>query len=255
MASSVPRTLRVVVLPTLHNKSVFHPRFLTPMPNKFEKAAIIGAYVLRKWRYAVSDIFAYHWHAFGSTALQQPHGLAGRVYRWASLATTRRASGEYLLKMIPLQTEKFVYPPSSDVGAIKQHLNSHMQASDKHLVSLFLWSLVFPLDFYIAKFFVVAANLLFVYNSFRVVSSFRAVMGARVLKRLVEEGSVEFVPSRDVENDVLEIVNRSGGVVDTVAGDLSDDVVEECERKWRCVELARTYRRARFQYWLHGGKD
>ncbi|TPX38279.1 hypothetical protein SmJEL517_g00282 [Synchytrium microbalum] len=247
------RTLRVVVLPTLNQKTVFHARFLQPA-NPFERGAIVAAYVLRKWRYSLSDTLAYYWHSFGATS--EPKTLSSAIYRAGNYMTTRRSADEYFLKMIPMATERiqFMYPTSSNLALVKKNLNLWLQNSDRHTTTLFLWTLIFPVDFYVSKFFVVGANLLFIYNCFRVVSSFRAVMGARQLKKLVEENGVEFVASDELQKSIEESANESGVQV-VKDGDIDDAVVDGVEKRLKCVELGRTYRRTRFQYFVHGGKD
>ncbi|KAJ3158777.1 hypothetical protein HDU86_002458 [Geranomyces michiganensis] len=268
--------LKIYVLPTLHHRAVFHPAFLRPR-SPLERTAIVAAYILRKWRYQLSDTFAYAWHAFGAHS----NGHRNPIYRLGNRLTTRRtAADEYLLKSIPRITEtiEFIYPASMPNGSrgIKRQLSDSVLAnSDSHRQKLFLWALLLPSALYVAKFYLVAANVLFSYNVFRLNASWRAVYGAKCLQRAIDARQVTWTASRELDDRIKAIsqqvqvaASRSRDAAAAAAysadadaawtwsedGDLHDEVVERLEEELKLAELSRTYRRARMQYFVHGPK-
>ncbi|KAJ3153476.1 hypothetical protein HDU89_000502 [Geranomyces variabilis] len=260
--------LKIYVLPTLHNKNVFHPAFLRPR-SSIERSAIVAAYILRKWRYQLSDTAAFAWHALGAQS-------SGRnfLYRFGNRITTRRAADEYFLKSIPriAETVEFIYPASISSRTIKRQLSDEVLAnSDSHRQKLFLWALLLPSALYVAKFHLVAANVLFSYNVFRLNAAWRSVYGAKVLQRAIDARQVTWTASSELDERIRAISDQvaarakaeAGGGGDgndsqtwkwTEGGDLHDEVVERLETELKLAELSRTYRRARLQYFVHGPK-
>ncbi|KAJ3041065.1 hypothetical protein HDV00_009965 [Rhizophlyctis rosea] len=157
----------------------------------------------------------------------------------------------------------------------KAQLSDWLGNSDKQRGKLFLWSLVFGVDFYIAKFLMAAANIIFTYNVFRVNAHWRADVGAKVLQRLINEKKVIWTPSEELEKMIVttsekvtqraqaENAERSAKGVAANApvwrwnprDDIHDEVIEELEQQLHSPEFARTYRRARMQYFIHRGKE
>ncbi|KAJ3398454.1 hypothetical protein HDV05_002478, partial [Chytridiales sp. JEL 0842] len=97
-----PYNIQIYVLPTLHNKYIFHPR-LPLSRNSFERSAVIAAYIFRKWRYTVSDSFGEVWHGWGLKSGGK--GAMGWLYGLGNKLTTRRAADEYFLKSVPHHIE------------------------------------------------------------------------------------------------------------------------------------------------------
>ncbi|KAJ3130299.1 hypothetical protein HK098_004346 [Nowakowskiella sp. JEL0407] len=241
MSSSTPlkRTLQIYILPTLHNKFVFHSRFLKPT-NKFERHATIIAFISRKWRYSVSDEFSYYWHRFGASMIAKRQlALAGisepesdreigkldfktrvglSLYQFGNRVTTRRAADEYFLKTINTAATniEFIYPPGLDLRAAKDQLANWINKSATHRNKLLLWSLIFPLDFQIAKIHLPAANIFFVYNCFRVASHFRAMQGARLLREFFdgsESSAGEVMGTNIVDSETASSEGRRNKIV------------------------------------------
>ncbi|KAI8810627.1 mitochondrial K+-H+ exchange-related-domain-containing protein [Cladochytrium replicatum] len=278
------RTLQVLVLPTLHDRMVFHARFLPPR-NPLERHATIAAYIFRKWRFSVADTVGFYWHGFGAWAnavgtASLSEGAKPAKRQWAralysvgNRMTTRRAADEYFLKMVPLAADhvEFVYPPSLNSKQIQTQLAEWLAASNRHSSRFFVWSLLFPVDFYIAKFYLLPANLFFTYNCFRVISHWRAAQGARTLASLFNVGEVTWTPSEDLENRIRSIsdfvtgelkkegdsgaTQRSSVWTWTPLGDVHDEVLIELEKELKAAELWRSYRRARMQYFVFNGRD
>jgi hypothetical protein len=114
--AKTPRTshnIQIYVLPTVHNKFVFQPRM--PLArNGFERWAVTTAYIFRKWRYTISDIFGASWHSFGQNALAKvstpsktgvTSNVGSWIYRTGNRLTTRRAADEYFFKSVPHHIE------------------------------------------------------------------------------------------------------------------------------------------------------
>ncbi|KAI8824318.1 uncharacterized protein EV422DRAFT_316340 [Fimicolochytrium jonesii] len=199
-----PTHLKVYVLPTVHNKYVFHSRFLRPR-TRWERFALISAYVLRKWRYQVADVAAFAWHAIGGAGNARRDSAGGRMMlkawmlgnRW----TTRRAADEYFLKTVPRITQhvEFIYPSSANARAVKAQVGEYLANRDRHRRRLFLWSLALPSSLYIAKFHVTVANVFFTYNVFRINAAWRAMYGGQTLQKLVDARKVTWTSSKELD--------------------------------------------------------
>ncbi|KAI9202281.1 uncharacterized protein BJ171DRAFT_182632 [Polychytrium aggregatum] len=254
-----PLTLQVIVLPTINGNVVFHSRFLTPR-TPFERSALVLGYVFRKWRYQISDFFAAYWNRLGhSCSLASPAalGLWKTVSRWV----TRRSVDEYFLKTVPSITQniEFLYPPSLNEALLKSQISNWIQ-DDKHRRMLVIWSIFFPGSLYIAKVHVALANLFFTYNVFRVNSHYRAHYGFRTLRKLIDERKVAWIPSPELESaiktitDELSQTNVANGLKPLQfhpLKDMDDEVVTRLEQDLKAVELSRSYRRTRTEYYLY----
>ncbi|KAJ3054156.1 hypothetical protein HK102_011565, partial [Quaeritorhiza haematococci] len=207
---------------------------------------------------------------------------------------------------------EFVYPASADVSKIKAQLTDWLQHSDKHSTKLYLWLLIFPPVLFLAKFgslAVIASNILFSYNCFRVNAHYRAMYGAKTVQKCLDlerakeeaerkaaltitnkraegvrrppeerqrlqkekEGGVMWNASNELDEKIrtiseevskeLEEEARSAGIQNARVwrwrpdGDLHDLVIERLEKELKVVELGRTYRRGRLQYFVHNGKE
>ncbi|KAJ3189097.1 hypothetical protein HDU85_002722 [Gaertneriomyces sp. JEL0708] len=255
--------LQIYVLPTLHGKHVFHPRFLKPQ-TRLQHIALVSAFIFRKWRYQLSDVGAFVWNGAGAST-----GFVGRkLWWWGNKLTTRRAADEYFLKNVPRITEsvEFLYPPSSNLKMIKAQIGEFLANGDRHRSRLFLWALILPSSLYIGKFHVAVANLFFSYNVFRLNASWRAMYGAKTLQKLLDSRKVTWKADDQlqtlIESSSQEVTARleetaNGGKIwrYSPGADLHDEVVERLEKELKSVELSRTYRRSRLQYLVHQGKE
>ncbi|KAJ3055904.1 hypothetical protein HK097_008803 [Rhizophlyctis rosea] len=269
--------LVIYVLPTLHNRFVFHPRVLRPR-SPFERALLFAVIVFRKWRYNISDFFAYGWQGFGAWAYGRAGNGGGDFFKklwWAgNRVSTRRAADEYFFKMIPRisETVEFVYPPSINIRHAKEQLTDWLAFAPNQKSKLFLWSISFPTILYLAKFLFSPANALFSYTTFRVTAHWRANSGSKLLQSLVDHKRIIWTPSEEFEKMIVdasekvtremevEVEKRGGGGNGQVwrwrpDGDVHDEVVEALEKELRTMELGRTYRRARMQYFIYDGKE
>ncbi|KAI8846293.1 hypothetical protein BC829DRAFT_491436 [Chytridium lagenaria] len=181
-----------------------------------KKTAIIIAYILRKWRYKFSDMFADPWTGFGRWALKggkqrKGNKLAAVVYQWVNKVMTRKADDEYFLKTVPMIAEhaEFIYPSNLNVRLIKDQLAEYLGNSAKHRSKLFLWALILPADVYLAKFAVIAANAFLCYNVFRVNAHWRANSNANSLQRLLDAKSVTWTSSSAFQS----LIERKAGEV------------------------------------------
>ena len=111
LVKSTTTRLKTFVLPTLHNQHIFHPRFLKPL-HTIETSILLTSFIIRKWRFQLSDIGAYLWHSFGHRSVKSP--WMNRLYLLGNKMTSRNASDEYFFKMIPKRTKEvhtvFVFP-------------------------------------------------------------------------------------------------------------------------------------------------
>ena len=98
------RLQRVYVLPTLDGRYVFHAQFLKPQ-TPAETFMITSAYIMRKYRFAISDYFAYHFHAFGRFAHSTKSGPLIQLYRFGNKITTRRTDHEQFLRGVHLNSQ------------------------------------------------------------------------------------------------------------------------------------------------------
>jgi hypothetical protein len=101
------RLLRIYVFPCANGSLTLHPAFLPPK-NNIEQFALFSSYVVRKWRYQISDFFGYYWHSFGRYSYNSNPNIKS-LYTYGNRLSTRKASGEYFLKMIPDLTEKIEF--------------------------------------------------------------------------------------------------------------------------------------------------
>ncbi|KAJ3218532.1 hypothetical protein HDU67_005091 [Dinochytrium kinnereticum] len=247
-----PTSVKIYVFPTIHpTKYAFHVRF-SPPRNQFERLAIVLGFVLRKWRYKVSDAFAEPWTGFGKWAVTEGGFFGKLVYQGINRIITRKADDEYFLKTVPMIAEhaEFIYPPSLNSRLIKEQLVDYLGDSTKHRGKLFLWTLILPLDIYLAKVALVAANTFLCYNVFRVNAHWRANRNAQTLQRLIDTKKITWTPSQGFEDVVMkkvgEVHKEVGWRFD--GGDLHDGVLERLEVELKLPELLRTYRRVRAQF-------
>ncbi|KAJ3203911.1 hypothetical protein HK099_001331, partial [Clydaea vesicula] len=263
------RNLSVVVLPTINEKLVFHSKFLKPR-NQPERVALVFAYILRKWRYQISDVFAEAWNSFGHSAFNEK-GKFGKFQRSFYLNVnkliTRKSCSEYFLKTIPedITGMEIIFPSSLDKDVIKKRLATMTEENDKHKRNLYLWLLILPTNLFLAKFgdtAVLFANLFFTYNCFRVNAHYRAMHGVKELeKALRRKKFVNFNSSKELDdlikaessevNKNLKKNNEGDWKLNKVNQDLHDDVVLSIEKKMKVHELSRSYRRARTEYFLY----
>ncbi|KAJ1564032.1 hypothetical protein HK096_009917 [Nowakowskiella sp. JEL0078] len=287
------RKLQVYVFPTLHNKHVFHAKFLKPK-KEWERHAIVAGYIFRKWRFMASDYWAYYWHGFGVWATNareispsKPSILGrffGGLYAAGNRISTRRSADEYFLKTVPSATQyvEFILAPGVEVERVQDQLKKWIDSSDRHQSKLFMWSLIFPACFQVAKFHLAPANILFAYVCFRVNAHYRAMQGARTLQYLIDNNQISWNEDTEFRKSFLEIVkeveteekewmlNKMKNLKLTDSNqrhfeevawkfipglDLHDEVLMKLEERLKIAELSRTYRRARLQYFVHDGRE
>jgi hypothetical protein len=111
--------LKCLVLPTLSKQFACHNRLLKPT-SKGEESLQIASYILRKWRFSVSDSLAFYWHSYGHSTQGQ-----SKIYKLGTRLLTRRSADEYFFKSIPQRTTsiEFIYPSSCDLTSIQQQLH------------------------------------------------------------------------------------------------------------------------------------
>lgn len=139
----------------------------------------------------------------------------------------------------------------------KRYITFHLD-SIKFKSRLFGWSMLLPTNFYIAKFFVLGANLLFSYNVFRVNALFRANRGSTTLQSLLNERKVTFIESQELKTlidtaclTVQDELKMEGIDWKWDGGDLHDDVVLKLAKELKLAELIRTHRRTRMHAMVH----
>ena len=229
-----------------------HPAFLKPT-NKVELGAFFISFVTRKWRYQISDYFGQYWHRLGT---RDPKSYSLKFYNIGNRLTTRKLISEYFFRMVPNKSEHitFIIPPSIDEIKVKQQLQQWMLETSNYGPKLFIFSMLLPTNFYVAKFLgLLPANALFTYHIYRLNSIFRALYGSKRLQTLVDTNRVTFEANQDWENAIikhstqvtkelkLENINwewRAGN-------DLHDDVVLKLQTEFKLPELIRTVRRTR----------
>jgi hypothetical protein len=123
-SSTSTSRLQSYILPTLNHQYTLHNRLLNPL-NSSEFKLQVSSYILRKWRYTLSDTLAYYWHSFGS------HSTSSIWYKLGNRLSTRISADEYFFKSIPQRTTtiQFVYPSSCDLTQIQLQLQSWIQGT------------------------------------------------------------------------------------------------------------------------------
>jgi hypothetical protein len=149
--------------------------------------------------------------------------------------TTRKCSDEYFFSQIPYNTTQIEihHPPTIDP---RETLKLYLGQS--YTNKILGYSLILPTNFYIAKFYFLAANFLFTYHAFRVNLAIRSYYGQKRLVHLFNTSKVAFVPSETLE----KIKDKC-----TVEGDLDDDHIYELGKELNLVGIERSYRRHRMQ--------
>ena len=242
-----------------------HPAFLKPV-TRLELGALFTSYVLRKWRFQVSDFFGQYWHQL---AKKEDKSLLSNVYKIGNRLTTRKTIGEYFFRMIPNKTEKvnyidkitFIFPPSISEQQVKSELQSWILETPKYGSHLFLWSILLPVNFYVAKFLgLLPANAFFAYHIYRLNSVFRAFYGARRFQTLVNTNRVEFEACQEWGDAII----KSSDIVSSEllkegidfrwekGNDIHDDVALILSAEFKLPELLQTVRRTRLSYYVHG---
>lgn len=175
------RRLVVYVLPCQNTFSV-HPRFLKP-ETKPQIAALFVSYIVRKWRFALSDVFAAQFASFGQKAYASNSKMGIHIHSLATRISTRNCTPEYFFKGIPKRTEhiEFVFPESVEKERVefmlKKWITNH---APSYASGLFGSAMILPVGLYLAKFIGSGpANVLFSYNIFRVNAYWRAKEGNR----------------------------------------------------------------------------
>jgi hypothetical protein len=209
---------------------VFQPKFIVPN-SEIEKHAIRFGYFLRKRRYEISDLFASYFHDLHDSQSQ----LLKRLHWKSNLHLTRVCDDEYFLKFIPSSIDQieFILSPEIDQLLVKKQLLDWLSKSNRHYPLLGINSLCFPITLWLSKFIYLPMNILFWYNAFRLMSHFRSITGSTTLSNLY---------------DSKKLIFKLDPSLNGLKGDLDDDKVLELEKSFKFPELARTYRRVRWQY-------
>ncbi len=193
--------------------------------------ALFTSFVLRKWRYQIGDVFGGYWKR-----LEKSNPW---LYRMGNQITTRRASAEYFFKMIPAQADEieFLFPPSTNVDALKAQINDWLNSSTMYNASMLLWGLVLPSNFLIAKFFILPANIAFSYNVFRFNSSWRARNGSAHLASLLKDQKVSWIEAKELQH---------------IGSSIDDCEVIKLGRDLKLHELIRTHTRTKWESRIFG---
>ena len=268
--------IKVYCFPTISNRIIFHPEY-PKVESKLELGALFAGYCLRKWRYQVSDAFGYYWHQL---PLQTNSTfLSNTIYNFGNRLTTRRCSDEYFFKSIPFKTSEleFIFPSSMQEDRIKNHLASWMGDSQKYTPKALFFGLLLPTNFYVAKFFLLAAQAGFTYHLFRLNATVRAHLGAQKIQHLANRRKISWTSSSELQEMIKDFSSKTSQELRTITADevshgtsssntnrkkqevwewqdghdLHDDVVRELEVKLKLPELLQTFRRTRMQYYVH----
>nr|KAJ3420421.1 hypothetical protein HK105_005688 [Polyrhizophydium stewartii] len=237
--------MMVYVLPTAGGRFALHPRLLIPK-DSVQFGVFFASFVLRKWRYQVSDQFGSAWHGFGRAAAASGSPLLRRIYATGNRLTTRVAADEYFLKAVSALV-------TSVGGTI--HRNRTFAATS-----------LLPLNFVLAKFFLMPANAVLVYHLFRLSSSMRAHTGVTTIQKLVDRGQVKWTPSAEFEEQIRKAADAATAEMAEMRGvpvtdpsvwkwrpgaDIHDLALDKLQREISAPELLVNYRRARMQYFVY----
>ena len=250
------RIATIFVLPTIHNRLVFHVQMKRPTTD-VEYAILFSCYVFRKWRFMVSDAFGQQWHSFGVSAFQTGSEWRKKAYQLGNRLTTRVACDEYFFKMVPrsIDTVEIVYPKSVDVEAIKQQLDVWLKRTSQHQANTFAATILLPFTVYLSKFVFIPANALLCYQLFRISASFKATQGLERIKTTIDRKKVQWVASEDLEYRIREMsdsnTRKMGDWKWDPKKDLHDDVVRKLQDDLLIPELLQQYRRSRIQYFVY----
>ncbi|KAJ3322817.1 hypothetical protein HDV06_002678 [Boothiomyces sp. JEL0866] len=248
-------SLKIYAFPSLNGRCVFHAQFLSPTTN-LEYAGMAVAYITRKWRYQISDMMGSHWHKLGQS---KQGSVINRIYRFGNRITTRKAADEYFFKQIPSRTEhiEIIFPSCIKQSTVQDQIQVWLADSDKFTSKLAFYGVLLPTNFYIAKFYLLAANVLFTYHVFRVNSSFRAHFGSKRMQELVNRRQVQFTSSQELQDKISSISNKVSLELQKENlswtwnnDDLHDDVALKLSTELRLPELVQSVRRSRMQYML-----
>jgi hypothetical protein len=250
--------LRVFCLPTIKNRIVFHAEYPS-VDSKIELGALFAGYVLRKWRYQISDTFGSYWHQLG----RKQSYFQTLIYNFGNRLTTRRCADEYFFKQIVPKTLEieFIFPTCLDESLIQKQLSTWIGDSRKFSPKLLFFGLLLPTNFYIAKWFLIGAQAGFSYHVFRLNAVARAHFGSQKIQKLANRRRVTWTSSPKLQAKIEEFANQvrdenqAEGLKTSWAWksgeDLHDDVVSKLEKEFKLPELLHTFRRTRLQYYVH----
>lgn len=253
-------SLKIYAFPSLNGRCVFHAQFLSPTTN-LEYAGMAVAYITRKWRYQISDYAGSYWHKLGHC---KPGSILSKAYQLGNRITTRRAADEYFFKQIPTRTEhvtlkliqiEIIFPSSMKQSVVQDQIQVWLADSDKFTGKLALYGALLPTNFYIAKFYILAANLLFTYHVFRVNASFRAHFGSKRMQELINRRQVKFTSSQELQDKIFNVSKEVSSQLEKENirwkwndDDLHDDVALKLSAELKLPELLQSVRRSRMQY-------
>ncbi|KAL2913479.1 hypothetical protein HK105_206939 [Polyrhizophydium stewartii] len=259
--------MMVYVLPTAGGRFALHPRLLIPK-DSVQFGVFFASFVLRKWRYQVSDQFGSAWHGFGRAAAASGSPLLRRIYATGNRLTTRVAADEYFLKAVSalVTSIEFVYPPSIDDAQLRKQVGEWLKRGTIHRNRTFAATSLLPLNFVLAKFFLMPANAVLVYHLFRLSSSMRAHTGVTTIQKLVDRGQVKWTPSAEFEEQIRKAADAATAEMAEMRGvpvtdpsvwkwrpgaDIHDLALDKLQREISAPELLVNYRRARMQYFVY----
>ncbi|KAI8893682.1 hypothetical protein BC833DRAFT_607562 [Globomyces pollinis-pini] len=248
--------LKIYALPSIRGKYVFHAQFLAPK-NRVEQFGLITSYITRKWRFQISDYFGMHWHMLSHPKYQKSK-LLSSIYSIGNKMTSRKCLDEYFFKQIPTRTTsiEIIYPESANEDYLKKQIQMWLIDSSKFGKKSLTFALLLPTNFYIAKFYLFAANILFSYHLFRLNAAIRSHFGAKQLQKLIDEKKVEFVPSKELHEKLVDYSNQV--VLDDGTPfhwkpdtDVHDEVAEKLSIELKVPELIHSVRRSRLIYTIY----
>lgn len=269
--------IKIYCLPTIENRILFHAEY-PKVETKLELGSLFAGYCLRKWRYQLSDSFAYYWHQLP----QQTSStfISKTIYNLGNRLTTRRCSDEYFFKSIPFKTGEieFIYPSSLQEDRVKHQLAAWMRDAHKYAPKSLFFGILLPTNFYIAKFFLVAAQAGFTYHLFRLNATVRAHLGSQKIQHLANRRKITWTSSKELQDLIKDLSRKTSKELESQAAndataskgsailagenpckvwewkdgqDLHDNVIRDLEKELKLPELLQTARRTRMQYYVH----
>jgi hypothetical protein len=253
--------LKVYILPSIKGKLAFHARFLRPN-SRFELGALFAVYILRKWRFQISDSFGQQFHKLAISKYE----FVRKLHFHTLALTTRKAVDEYFFRQIPTKTDsiEFILPLSVSLSDAEKQLKYWLLESPKYAPRLILLGLLLPTNIFVAKYIgFVPANILLSYHLFRFNQYFRAYYGSTRLQTLINRNKVEWKPSVEFSESILVTASKVSEDLKAEGidwkwepgHDLNDEVVEILSKEHKIPELLQTVRRSRMQYYVKGSDN
>lgn len=231
--------LKIYALPSINKSITLHANLIKPTTN-LEFSLLFVTFVIRKWRFQVSDLFASYWHRLYTP---DQNSIYSKLNRWS----TRKSMTEYLLARIPSKTSEIqiIIPTSISILDVQTQIKSALVHPWSY--SMFAW---LPVDYYFCA-YGIGYPFLF-YHTFRCNNLIRAKLGQQKLKTMIDIEKVEWIHSAEFDKQIKDTCSKIG--MDAVNGDLDDDVIDDLAGQLKLPDLKQTYRRARMEHYIHDPK-